>query len=516
MKKIVYLLVLSVFLGNLTSSAFAQTSSTTASQLQALIESLKQQIAALQTKVGAQKQATVAVREAAQDVRDTLILIRQLRQGMSGSEIKALQAILAADPEIYPEGKITGFFGTLTANAVKRFQKKHGLEQVGNVGPKTLSLLKKEMEKNQLLEEDDDSKDEDHDGKTDKRLCAIVPPGHLIAPGWLKKNAPPIVPACQVLPYGIAVKLGLATSTSSSTDNFAPVISAVSATGMTSSSVTINWNTNEMSDSAVWYSTSSPVSATGTTPMVSSAAFVTSHSIALTGLTAGTTYHYVLVSRDAAGNKASSGEFTFQTSVLGDVTAPVISGVVIASTTHNSAVILWNTDEAADSTVWYSTTSPVSASGSTPNASSTALVTSHNIVLSGLNVSTTYHFVVVSKDAVGNAATSAEYPFTTLPLPDTTAPTISGVSAMNIASSSAHIVWTTNENADSLVWYSTSSPVIAASTTPNVNSVSFVTSHDLMLSDLVASTTYYYKISSKDVASNSTTSDEFSFVTVGE
>lgn len=67
--------------------------------------------------------------------------MRTLKQGDQNSDVTALQEVLAADPTIYPEGKITGYFGQLTAEAVKRFQLKSGLAAVGAVGPLTLEKL---------------------------------------------------------------------------------------------------------------------------------------------------------------------------------------------------------------------------------------------------------------------------------------------------------------------------------------------------------------------------------------
>ncbi|MBI5152857.1 MAG: trypsin-like peptidase domain-containing protein [Parcubacteria group bacterium] len=64
-----------------------------------------------------------------------------LSRGMRNSQVTRLQFILAQSPEIYPEGLVTGYFGPATERAVKRFQKSHGLEQVGFVGPKTRALL---------------------------------------------------------------------------------------------------------------------------------------------------------------------------------------------------------------------------------------------------------------------------------------------------------------------------------------------------------------------------------------
>ena len=67
---------------------------------------------------------------------------------------------------------------------------------------------------------------------------------------------------------------------------------------------------------------------------------VTSHSQALTGLAAGTLHHYRVLSRDAAGNLATSGDFTLTTTAA-DTTAPVISAVQAGSITQTGASITW-------------------------------------------------------------------------------------------------------------------------------------------------------------------------------
>ena len=51
-----------------------------------------------------------------------------LRQGMRGAEVRRLQQCLARFPAIYPEGKITGYFGPATRRAVIRFQEKYADE----------------------------------------------------------------------------------------------------------------------------------------------------------------------------------------------------------------------------------------------------------------------------------------------------------------------------------------------------------------------------------------------------
>ena len=61
--------------------------------------------------------------------------------GMRSEQVKLFQTILAKNKEIYPEGKITGYYGDLTVQAVKRFQIKYGVEQTGIAGPITRSKI---------------------------------------------------------------------------------------------------------------------------------------------------------------------------------------------------------------------------------------------------------------------------------------------------------------------------------------------------------------------------------------
>src|SRR3989344_2528133 len=85
---------------------------------------------------------------------------------------------------------------------------------------------------------------------------------------------------------------------------------------------------------------------------------------------------------------------------------------------------------------------------------------------------------------------------------DTTAPVISGASATSTTYNSTHIIWITNENANGKVRNSTSTPVVATSSTPSVSSAALITSHDMTLTGLSASTTYYYLIQSSDASGN--------------
>ena len=117
-----------------------------------------------------------------------------------------------------------------------------------------------------------------------------------------------------------------------------PVLSAVAASAPSSSSATINWTTNEASDSQVEYGTTT---AYGSTSALNTSR-VTSHTVTLSGLVAATMYHYHVRSRDAAGNLAVSGDFTFTTAAL-DLVPPTVSvtapsaGATVSNTVAVSA-----------------------------------------------------------------------------------------------------------------------------------------------------------------------------------
>lgn len=75
----------------------------------------------------------------------TAPLTRQLDPGAMGADVKSLQEFLAQDISIYPEALVTGYYGTLTQNAVMRYQTRNGLEAVGRVGPLTLQKINQQM-----------------------------------------------------------------------------------------------------------------------------------------------------------------------------------------------------------------------------------------------------------------------------------------------------------------------------------------------------------------------------------
>jgi len=183
-----------------------------------------------------------------------------------------------------------------------------------------------------------------------------------------------------------------------------PVISSVVAGAITTSGATVTWTTDQPADGQVEYGASTSYGSL--TPLDSTMAI--GHSEAVTGLAAGTLYHYRVHSRNASGAASVSADATFTTTVSGP---PVISQVQAGSITTSGATIGWTTDTPSSSQVEYGTTT---AYGSSTTLDS-ALVTSHAQTLSGLAASTLYHFRVRSTDAFGNQSLSTDATFTAAP-----------------------------------------------------------------------------------------------------
>jgi len=69
------------------------------------------------------------------------IFTQDLKIGSRSAQVKTLQEKLAKDKTLYPEGLTTGYYGSLTQAAVKRFQKKHNLAATGSIDLKTRAKL---------------------------------------------------------------------------------------------------------------------------------------------------------------------------------------------------------------------------------------------------------------------------------------------------------------------------------------------------------------------------------------
>jgi hypothetical protein len=285
-------------------------------------------------------------------------------------------------------------------------------------------------------------------------------------------------------------------------DTAAPVITAVSSSNISSSGATIRWTTNEPADTQVDYG---PTASYGSSSPLDTAA-VTSHSVDLSGLSPGTLYHYRARSRDAAGNMAATGDFSFTTQEARDGRPAVISGVASSDVTATGAIISWATDEPSDTQVEYGTSTSYGNS-SPPDR---AMVTSHAASLTGLTPGVTYHYRVRSADAAGNIAYYGDMSFTTSQAADDhRPPQLITVTATTISSRGATILWTTDEPSDGRVEYGLTT-AYGFSSKLNTRPV---TSHSQSLANLRSDTTYHFRVISRDAAGNSVTSADYTFKT---
>jgi hypothetical protein len=167
-----------------------------------------------------------------------------------------------------------------------------------------------------------------------------------------------------------------------------PVITNEAAWPVGDNTATILWTTDQNATGQVNYGTTTAYGSQ--TPLVSSLGLY--HAIPLAGLNAGTTYHFSVVSTNAANGTTVSPDFSFTTSGMAGSPAPVISAVASSGITAASATITWTTDQAATSQVSYGTTTAYG----TLSTLNTTLVTSHSVVLTGLTQGTTYNYAVIS------------------------------------------------------------------------------------------------------------------------
>ena len=267
--------------------------------------------------------------------------------------------------------------------------------------------------------------------------------------------------------------------------------------GVTASSATIKWTTDQPLTSQVAFG---PTPAYGSLSAFN-AAPVTSHSVTLTGLAAGTTYHYAALSTNAKGQVSTSPNFTFSTT--GASGAPSISGVTSGAITSNSATITWNSDQPLTSQVEYG---PTTGYGSLSSFNSSP-VTSHTVILTALTPGKTYNYVTLSTSSAGQITKSSNFTFTTVGAAG--APVISGLAAGEITGTSAVVTWTTDQPLTSQVEYGKSAAHGSLSAFVAVP----LTSHLIKLTGLTPGTTYDFTALSTNSAGQVSKSPNMTFTT---
>ena len=183
---------------------------------------------------------------------------------------------------------------------------------------------------------------------------------------------------------------------------------------------------------------------------------------------------------------------------LPDETAPqIIAGPRVRDITNASATVQWRTNEAANSSVEYSTERDLSDSQMVTEAD---LVDEHEVELSGLEAATAYYYRVQSTDAAGNASRTRDGVFFTRRGADTRAPVIThGPSAEDVTEQSAQIEWRTNEPGTSIVEYAAGDDL---NNPTRVESTDLAEEHSVLLEGLQSGTLYAYRVQSIDASNN--------------
>ena len=112
------------------------------------------------------------------------------------------------------------------------------------------------------------------------------------------------------------------------------------------------------------------------------------------------------VARDTAGNTSTA---TLAVTTFLDNLPPVISAVAASVSGSSAATVTWDTSQQANSQVAYGTTTSYGSA----TVLNTSMVTAHSSAIAGLAAGTTYHYHVISGNASGVQAVSADQTFTT-------------------------------------------------------------------------------------------------------
>ncbi len=282
-------------------------------------------------------------------------------------------------------------------------------------------------------------------------------------------------------------------------------ISAVTISDVGLTSALVTWSTGSVATSVIHYGTTPDY---GSKVVDESESKTTQHTLRMPGLASGTLYHFRIAGVDASGESFTSDDYVFSTIKL-----PEIKDIEATTSNDGKVKVRWKTNVDADSIVVYGETTEYGLS-----TGSGDLTTDHIVTISGLTGDSTYRFKATSRDSLGNRAESADLTFTTPK--DEAAPVISEV--LNETSSQGSggaakiqliISWTTDEPATSQVEYGEGIGGGGEYSLRTTEDESLLQSHLVIVSGLSPSTTYRFRLVSKDKAGNVGMSDEYTVVT---
>ena len=267
----------------------------------------------------------------------------------------------------------------------------------------------------------------------------------------------------------------------------APYVKYLSAT-----TAVIAFSANKAVTASVDYGTSSSYGSS-----VSVGDYGVDQVVSLTGLTAGSRYHYRVQMTDYSGHgPIMSRDDSFYTQMGSDSSAPQYTdGPYTAYVSDRVAVIAFTTDEDAKGSVFYGRGGPSGSREDEPY-----YTTTHAVILDNLQPATQYSYQVSERDRAGNGpVVSRTRSFTTKREADHHAPEILGKPQVSYVSDVMAIVtWETDEFSDSVVRFGGSS----GSYTRIATATQMAMHHVVVLTNLGAQTKYYFVVSSTDPGGN--------------
>jgi chitodextrinase len=223
----------------------------------------------------------------------------------------------------------------------------------------------------------------------------------------------------------------------------------LTASGLTSSSVTLSWDpsTDTGGSGVAGYQVFGLIGSNPTPVFFGSTVGVGSTTIILTGLVPGTNYQFFVRAVDGAGNLSANSNTVSVTPPLGGDTTPPSqpTGLTVTGTTSTTVSLTWNpsTDSGGSGLAGYTvyfrlgTSGPFTQVATTGPAVTTATIT-------GLTPNTLYQFYVEARDGAGNPSVpSNTVSATTAPVgTDTTPPSQpTSLTAANITTTSVDLSW---------------------------------------------------------------------------
>ncbi len=307
----------------------------------------------------------------------------------------------------------------------------------------------------------------------------------------------------------VAVSNGLSTTGDqimTSQAPVAPTISSVSSGTPGVNSATITWTTDEQSSSQVNYGTTASYGSSTTLDSTQ----VTSHSVLISGLACGTTYHYQASSTYLSLNTLSSDNtFTTGSCSVPTVTAQAASSITASGATLNGTITATG---GANATVRGFNYGLTASYGSTTTASGSFGTGAFTASVSGLTCNTVYHYQTYATNTAGTG-TSSDATFTT---GSCSAPTVTAQAASSITATGATLNGTitatggVNATARGFNYGLTTGYEL----TPTTESGSFSTgAFTASLSSLTCNTVYHYQTYATNISGTGTSTPDATFTT---